>query len=69
MTDYDTEIYRLQKEFETLTAKANALEKNGENSFEIHRKRSAIYDELTRLNRLRFEELHETTGYDDDYGY
>ena len=69
MTDYDTEIYLLQKEFDSLTAQANAEEKAGENSLEIHVQRGAVYEELTRLNRLKFEELHETTGHDDDYDY
>lgn len=69
MTDYDTEIYLLQKEFDSLTAQANAAEKAEENSLEIHVQRGAVYEELTRLNRLKFEELHETTGHDDDYDY
>jgi len=68
MTDYDTEIYLLQKEFDSLTAQANAAEKAEENSLEIHVQRGAVYEELTRLNRLKFEELHETTGH-DDYDY
>lgn len=69
MTDYDTEIYHLQKEFESLTSTAAALEKNGENSLEVHKKRGAVYEEITRLSRLKFEELHDTVGYDDDYEY
>jgi hypothetical protein len=69
MTDYDTEICLLQKEFDSLTAQANAAEQAGENSLEIHVQRGAVYEELTRLNRLKFEELHETIGHDDDYDY
>ena len=69
MTDYDTEICLLQKEFDSLTAQATAAEQAGENSLEIHVQRGAVYEELTRLNRLKFEELHETIGHDDGYDY
>lgn len=67
MTDYDTEIFRLQKEFDSLTAQAHVVEKGEEDSTSIQMKRGAIYEELIRLNRLKFEELSEKTGYNNDY--
>lgn len=66
MTDYDTEIFRLRKEFDSLTAQANAIAKGEEDFSTIQMKRGAVYEELIRLNRLKFEELNETTGY--NYG-
>jgi hypothetical protein len=67
MTDYDTEIFRLQKEFDSLTAQANVIEKGEEDSTDIQTKRGIVYEELIRLNRLKFEEINEKTGYDNDY--
>jgi hypothetical protein len=69
MTNYDEDIYRLQKEFDSLTALANAMEQSGEDTLSVNLKRGEVYEELTRLNRLKFEELHESTEYDDDYDY
>jgi len=59
---YEVRISKLENMFEDLTKRAN------EGDEAANTERAKVYNELTRLRRLKWEDEHETVSFDDrDY--
>jgi hypothetical protein len=69
MMTYAEQIEVLQQEFKILSEQLNAAKKNDVDVADLNEKRSAIFDEITRLSRLHYEEVYNTIDNDEDDNY
>jgi predicted nucleic acid-binding Zn-ribbon protein len=69
MMTYEEQIEALQREFKILTEQLNAAKKNEADVADLNEKRLAIFDEITRLSRLHYEEVYNTVDNDEDDSY
>lgn len=64
---YSEQIKNLQKVFDDLTSRMHKAKEEGkEDTYkELSIRRTSVYEEITKLNRRKWEEMHDTFHMDD----